>query len=116
MLLCVLFIPKSAAAGCTSTMTSTLLARYQPHAIGYALGQDVLHRRSASKVIDLTRSSGRVHRVPRLVCPWHTLCELGRSQFRVLSVALAVDNAEQRVDSGAKYWLWKGVRRTDETT
>ena len=58
--------------------------------------EDVLHLRSASKVIDLTRSSGRVHRVPRLVCPWHTLGELRRSQFRVLGVALAVDNAEQR--------------------
>ena len=46
--------------------------------------------------IVLTRSSGRVHRVPRLVCPWHILGELGRSQFRVLSVALAVDYAEQR--------------------
>ena len=30
------------------------------------------------------------------MCPWHTLGELGRSQFRVLGVALAVDNAEQR--------------------
>ena len=36
-----------------------------------------------------------MHRVPRLVCPWHNLGELRRSQFRVLGVALAVDNAEQ---------------------
>ena len=45
---------------------------------------------------DLTRSGGRVHRVPRLVRPWHTLGELGRSQSRVLGAAQAVDNAEQR--------------------
>ena len=41
---------------------------------------------------DLTRSIGRVgflQRVPRLVRPWHTLGELGRSQFRV-------GNGEQR--------------------
>ena len=47
-------------------------------------------------MIDLTRSIGRVHRVLHLVRPWHTLGELVRSQFHVLGVALAVDNAEQR--------------------
>ena len=47
-------------------------------------------------MIDLTRSGGRVHRVPRLVRPWHTLCELGRSQLRVLGAAQAVGNGEQR--------------------
>ena len=55
-----------------------------------------MHLRSACKVIDLTRSGGRVHRVPRLVRPWHTLGELGRSQFRVLGAAQAVGNGEQR--------------------
>ena len=45
---------------------------------------------------DLTRSIGRVHRVPRLVRPWRTLGELGRSQSRVLGAAQAVGNAEQR--------------------
>ena len=36
-----------------------------------------------------------MHWIPRLVRPLHTLGELGRSQFRVLGVALAVDKAEQ---------------------
>ena len=74
----------------------------------------MLHLRSACKVIDLTRSSGRMHRVPRLVCPWHTLGELRQSQFRVLGVALAVDNAEQRRLRGEMLaFLWTGFRRTD---
>ena len=36
-----------------------------------------------------------MHRVPLLVRSWHTFGELGRAQFRVLGLALAVDKAEQ---------------------
>ena len=57
-----------------------------------------------------------MHRVPRLVCPWHTLGELRRSQFRVLGVALAVDNAEQRRLRGEMLALEGGFRRTDAVT
>ena len=55
---------------CAASPSGELLqaapARYQPHAMGYGaiLRQDVLQ-----DVIGLTRSNGRVHRVPRLVCP-----------------------------------------------
>ena len=54
-----------------------------------------------------------------MVCPWHTLGELRRSQFRVLGVALAVDNAEQRRlvrRLRGEMLALEGVRRTDAVT
>ena len=97
-------------SGCTWNARSQLLpaapACYQPHAMGYLCSDEMccisLDLRYASRMNDLTRSIGRVQRVPRLVRPWHTLGELGRSQFRVLGAAQAVWATENSVGSGAK--------------
>ena len=70
-------------------------------------------------MIDLTRSGGRVHRVPRLMRPEHTLCELERSQSRVLGAALAVDNAERQRRHRGEMLALEGVsedRRRDLDT
>ena len=59
-----------------------------------------------------------MHRVPRLVRPWHTLGELGRSQSRVLGAAQAMGNGEQRRLGGEMLALEVGAedRRRDLDT
>ena len=72
----------SAAAGCTTTLPATCYwLRYVPKLCARTKRCVALHLRSASKVIESTRSGGLVHRFPRLVCPWHTLGALGRLQL-----------------------------------